>query len=102
MNLVWQAAARSPASYSVFVHLIDDTGRIAGQSDALPAGDRPTNQWLPGEVIVDAHNLTAPSGTYRLFAGMYDPVTGLRLPARDAQGLPLPGDEVPLGEVVLP
>jgi len=102
VSLVWQAAALIPVSYSVFVHLVDDAGQIAGQSDALPAGDRPTNQWLPGEVVVDVHNLTAPGGKYKLFAGMYDPITGLRLPASDAQGLPLPGNAVPLGEVTLP
>jgi hypothetical protein len=58
---------------------------------------------MAGEVILDEHSLPVPdaTGTYRLLAGMYDPLTGQRLPARDASGQRIPDDAVPLGDVEL-
>jgi hypothetical protein len=65
------------------VHLVDENGQIAAQSDGEPAGwTRPTTGWLPGEIIIDAHTLSlanVPAGSYQLNIGLYDPVTGVRL-----------------------
>ena len=127
VTLVWQALPRNPAgtsqpadtSYQVFVHLVDENGQIVAQSDAVPSVGTPlaspaeftpypTERWVPGEVVIDVHTLQwpkeiasgAPQGAqvYRLVAGMYDPVSGRRLPARDLNGQAIPEDAIPLGE----
>jgi len=86
VTLVWRATATPDQSYSAFVHLSDDAGRIWSQSDSVPANwTRPTTGWLAGEYVVDAHTLTLPgdltSGAYRLFVGMYNPQSAARVPA---------------------
>ena len=56
-------------------------------------------------MVTDAHLLTLPpnaAGTYRLVAGMYDPLTGARLPVSDAAGQPVSDGAAPLGQVQLP
>ena len=103
VTLVWQAAAPPQGAYTVFVHLMDDAGKIVAQSDAQPAAGYATDRWLPGEVVIDTHTLQSPSsGRYRLLVGMYDPVSGQRLPAQDEAGQPLPEQAIPLGEVNIP
>jgi 4-amino-4-deoxy-L-arabinose transferase-like glycosyltransferase len=104
LTLYWQAAQRVSTGYKVFVHLVDDSGRIVAQSDAVPAGSRaPTESWLAGEVVTDRHKLDAPpAGHYRLLVGLYDPVTGQRPPVYDAAGGPVPEDAIPLADVDLP
>ena len=113
VTLVWQSTAAVATSQTVFVHLLDEDGKIVAQSDALPnAGDPnisyPTDRWAPGEVVTDVHVLALPPATgaqqparYRLVAGMYDPLTNTRLPARDEGGLAIRDDAVPLGDVEL-
>ncbi len=103
--LVWQALRPPDADYVVFVHLLDDTGQLVAQSDATPAGDDATRRWIADEVVTDEHMLTLPAdaaGTYRLVAGMYDPLTGTRLPVSDAAGQPILDGAAPLGQVPLP
>ena len=84
LSLVWQAKADTADSYRVFVHLRDAGGVPVAQSDSLPANwQRPTTGWVPGEYIVDPHDLTLPPGTpagdYSLVAGLYKPSDGSRL-----------------------
>lgn len=84
LPLVWRAGAEMPESYHVFVHLVDENGAILAQSDAVPANwTRPTTGWLPGEYVVDPHELNwpedLPGGPLRLRVGLYDPDTGVRL-----------------------
>ena len=83
LQLIWQADAETAVSYRVFVHLLDETGQLVAQSDGEPANwSRPTTGWLPGEIILDEHNLpleNVPSGSYQLHIGLYDPDTGIRL-----------------------
>jgi hypothetical protein len=85
--LYWRALARMDTPYTVFVHLVDENGRIWAQADGEPAGgDIPTTAWLPGEVIADAYQLepppSLPAGEYTLIAGVYDKPTGARLAVR--------------------
>lgn len=104
LTLYWQAGQRIAGDYKVFVHLVDESGRIAAQADAIPGGgSAPTDGWLPGEVVADRHVVAAPGpGHYRLLAGLYDPGSGERLPARDAAGRPFPENAIPIGDVALP
>ncbi len=64
-------------SYTGFVHLLDQDGRIVAQDDQVPQqGRRPTNTWLSGEVVEDNYELRLPAdlapGRYRLVVGLYD------------------------------
>ena len=62
VRLVWQCVAALPQHYRVFVHLLNAQGQLVAQSDAEPAGwTRPTTGWLPGEFVVDAHQLQLPA-----------------------------------------
>lgn len=84
VELVWRADAAAETSYTVFVQLLDASGSVIAQSDALPAGgSRPTTGWRPGEYILDAHTLTPndryASGSGTLIAGLYDSATNTRL-----------------------
>jgi 4-amino-4-deoxy-L-arabinose transferase-like glycosyltransferase len=85
LTLAWAAEAPVEHDYTVFVHLVNDSGEIRGQDDAPPGGGfYPTSFWTPGETVVDRHSLSlpadAPAGTYRLRVGLYRPETGERLP----------------------
>ena len=98
LTLVWQGLAEMDTSYHVFVHLVDETGRILAQADGQPAGwTRPTTGWAAGEYVSDTHLLvlpgTLPAGGLALRVGVYDPDTGQRLltPAGEEYvTLPLP------------
>jgi hypothetical protein len=84
VTLYWQARAETARSYKVFVHLLDEGGRIVAQADAFPAGGkRPTTGWLAGEVVADRYALALPgdlkAGSYRLATGLYDPEYNLRV-----------------------
>jgi hypothetical protein len=86
LDLYWQAQARPEISYTVFAQMLGPDGTVHAQVDALPQdGGYPTTWWLPGEVVVDSLTLQlppdAPRGTaYRTIVGLYDPLTGARLP----------------------
>ena len=103
VTLVWQAAVAPQGAYTVFVHLVDDAGKIVAQSDAPPAAGYATDRWLPGEVVVDSHTLHPQvSGRYQLLVGMYDPVSGQRLTAQTETGQSMPEQAIPLGKMVIP
>jgi hypothetical protein len=79
LTLYWQALAPLDQSWTVFVHLLDEQGKIVSQQDQIPgAGQFPTTSWLPQEYLVDFYNLLIPAGTppgqevYRLEIGLYD------------------------------
>ncbi|WP_374689263.1 hypothetical protein [Promineifilum sp.] len=86
LPLLWRAESETPVGYHVFVHLVDETGAIVAQSDAVPGEwTRPTTGWLPGEYVLDVHTLalpeTLPAGLLTLRIGLYDPDSGERLMA---------------------
>ena len=82
-RLWWKAAERPTRDYSVFVQLLGPDGLVA-QYDSQPrAGSYPTSWWDQGETVEDRFRLVIPDqarpGAYRLIAGMYDPISSLRL-----------------------
>lgn len=104
LTLYWQCLEEMEASYTVFVHLLDEEGHLRGQRDALPCDGRlPTDLWVRGEVVEDSHEVPvapdAQSGRYTIAIGMYDAGTGVRLPAFDELGARVPDDRVLLGGV---
>ncbi|MCP5101137.1 MAG: YfhO family protein, partial [Chloroflexi bacterium] len=99
VSVVWQSKKELHENYRVFVHLLDETGSIVAQSDAIPANwTRPTTGWQPDEFIIDTHLLetptTLPAGKYTIQAGMYLP-TGTRLTTPDGS------DAIPLQTFML-
>jgi len=106
LELVWHALAPSDMPEQVvFAHLRRGDVLVA-QHDGPPAnGQRPTVGWREGEYVIDQRviDLTGqPAGSYALYVGLYDPVTGVRMPAYDHEAA-LASDEVYLGEIeVLP
>ena len=102
--LLWQPDDRLTEDYHVFLHLLDGDGKLVAQHDGVPSnGERSTWTWRGAEVIQDVHVVfTDPglsSGTYSLFAGMYDLLTGVRLPAKNATGERLSEDRIPLESI---
>lgn len=61
LTLYWSSLARTGTDYTIFVHLVDSTGRIAAQKDAQPYDGRyPTSAWEPGEWIVERYEFVLP------------------------------------------
>ena len=110
VDLVWQPSARIDGNYKAFIHLLDSSGTIIAQSDAIPGGDNVTNRWQAGEVILDRHILTLPPEvassdnvqSYQLVAGLYDSIGMQRLSARTPAGVDVSDGRVPLGPLSLP
>ncbi len=109
LTLYWKTTEPVEGSYKVFVHLLgtvynaDQQNFLWGQQDVEPLrGEPPLRAWLPGQVMADLYQLPvqpdAPPGPYRIEIGLYDPLSGERLPAYDEAGNPL-GDSLVLDRV---
>jgi hypothetical protein len=101
VTLYWKCLQPVATSYNVFFHVLDSDGRLLVQNDSLPAaGLSPTNGWLPGQIITDPHPLgfdppgSMPAG-YRVAVGLYELVSGQRLPVTTSAGTPA-GDSITL------
>jgi len=84
VSLLWTARQPLMNDYTVFVHLVDETGQIRAQHDSQPQyGSSPTSTWWSGDVVEDIHGLLLPADltpdNYNLLVGLYDPVTRERL-----------------------
>jgi hypothetical protein len=106
LDLYWQVTGKLDRDYRVFVHLLDGEGRLVGQGDGPPeAGFYPTSQWAPGLILRDTHEIDmetgVPTGSYRIYVGLYDPDTGTRLSVLDGAGHPV-GDGAALPAVIIP
>ena len=90
LTLHWQALAPMDDRYKIFLHLVGAGGAsdIQAQTDAYP--HLPTTGWVPGEYLSDGLMLDLPGdlppGPYSLLLGLYDEMTGVRLPVYDAGG----------------
>ncbi|MEO0565471.1 MAG: hypothetical protein AAF125_25410, partial [Chloroflexota bacterium] len=106
VGLAWQVEEQPTRYYNTFLQLLtlDDGARVAGL-DAQPHSDRPTIEWgVPdmiyvGDILALAVPVGVKPGRYRLVNGYYDTETAERLTAYGADGSPLPGDFLALGEV---
>ena len=95
LTLYWQGAQHMAADYKLFVHLFDaTTGVMAAQYDAMPREwSYPTSYWPPGKLIDDKVLVSLDgigNGRYYLAVGLYNPLSGERLPVIDAAGQPIP------------
>jgi hypothetical protein len=92
--------------YSLFVHLYGDPtpyegGPLWSQVDDPICASYPTSSWRSNEIIVQAFDLSIPDdvppGRYIIVAGLYDALTGTRLPITAPS--PNPWNHVVLREV---
>ncbi len=100
VTLCWESLAPVSEDYTVFVHAYDDAGALLGTGDAPPMQQAfPTRLWQPGDRVRDRHTLTLDQAgdVQQLVIGLYDPQSGLRLPAVEADTR-LPNDAVTVWE----
>ena len=91
LELRWQSIRPVQQDYHVFVHLLDSRGEKVAQRDGQPVQwMRPISTWQPGEEILDHYGFLMPldaiPGDYTIAVGLYDPVTGQRLPVSAGAG----------------
>lgn len=84
LSFYWQGLATMDRDYTMFAHVLDESGKIIAQSDHQPqTGNYPTSIWGVGEQVRDDFTLTIPSdvavGKYKIEVGWYDLNTGERL-----------------------
>ena len=98
----WRVLAPTTKPLNVFVHLGPPEAPPLAGADAAPCGHwYGTDEWHAQEIIEHSMQLALPAGLapgeYPIFAGVYDWVSGERLPVAQANG-PEP-DRVWLGSV---
>lgn len=91
ITLHWRAVASPAVRYTSFVHLTrPDVPLLAGVDVEPCQGWYPTNEWHPGEIAEYRLDLPLPPdllpGKYELAVGMYDWITGARLPLSRGEG----------------
>ncbi len=109
LTLGWEALTPPAEDVVRFVHLVDtETGEILAQVDGHPRRNSyPFSQWSEGEFVTETVWLT-PSAempdSVALAIGLYSTATPelARLSAVDADGSPLPNDQLILDELALP
>lgn len=113
LTLYWQAQAPIEQRYKVFTHFLGETYNadsgnfLWGQQDNEPVNfSRPTPSWRMGEVIIDPYAIAipanAPAGRYQVQIGLYEPVSGARLPLLGVDGITPAGDHLTLTTLHLP
>ncbi|HEX9923413.1 MAG TPA: hypothetical protein VGD99_12215, partial [Anaerolineae bacterium] len=106
LALYWQSSERPiETDYTVFTQLLGPDGQVWAQWDNPPqAGRYPTSAWIAQDRVVDRYRLElrpgAPPGEYRLLVGMYDPVSGDRLPVT-VNSRPQPDGAIELSRLML-
>lgn len=101
LTVYWQAMERPPQIYAVFNHLRLPDNTSLWHGDSWPQGGLYTTEhWRKNEVVAEAYTIVipedAPPGTYPLYTGVYNPITGERLPAVTPRGERLLNDELVL------
>jgi len=94
VTLYWRALQPVDKQYSVFLHVVGETGRVA-QNDTMHPGGIPTRSWRADQFVRDEHPVVIPSqtppGLYRFLVGLYQHGTMIRLATtegRDFVALP--------------
>lgn len=74
LTFYWQAEARFKTNYTIFTHLLGPDETVLINADHAPP--KPTQGWVPGEIITDAVTLTIPAGLppgdYAVEVGLYN------------------------------
>ncbi len=85
LRLFWETGEGVSNNWITYVHMHDNGGERVAQFDGPPiAGLQPTSQWHDNALYIDRRRLDLPKdlepGEYLLRIGMYDRVSGERLP----------------------
>jgi hypothetical protein len=96
LTLYWQAQQNINDNYLVFVHLADAQENVLAQATGVPVnGSRLTMSWRANEVLIDNRLLVigpdVSPGQYNLWAGFFEPDSGIRLPVSGAAADPANG-----------
>jgi hypothetical protein len=92
VHLVWEARATPPRDFTIFIHLVDASGRLLAQADGYSLGGLlPVNRWRPGDRVTDNRRLPAVPGATAALVGMYDRAD----PARRAEATSASGERLP-------
>ncbi len=87
LTLFWEVQGAPDQPVQLFVHLEDERGYRWSQLESFAY---PSEQWTPGETIIQRVELPAPAGippgNYRLRVGLFNAESGARLPRLDGQG----------------
>ena len=107
IDLQWRALAQPAHDYTVFAHLDNAAGvTVAAYDLPLTDGYYPSGLWEAGERVAHFHRLpmlaALPEGVYTLRIGLYEPVSGARLPVVDAAGVAQPDGAAALGAIEAP
>jgi hypothetical protein len=101
VTLYWEALAPADRDYTVFVHLVGEQNLLVAQRDTFPGlGLLSTARLEPGYRWADRYVIQVPETTYtpdvtQVEVGLYDPVSGERLPATTGS------DNVRFGQVAV-
>ena len=100
LTLYWRSSRPVATDYTVFAHLLSGGAKQAQKDGPACAGACPTTAWTPGGLIEDTRFIPVPPGvamdSLEVLVGLYDPQSGVRLPATDPQGARLPDDAIRL------
>jgi hypothetical protein len=91
LSLLWDIKQPPEDDLSAFVHLYGPGGELVHQVDGYPiAGMAPFWLWPEGQTLLDNRTLVLPPdvdpAAYSVGVGLYDPLTGERLPAIGPDG----------------
>jgi len=104
VELRWACSQPLEVDATVFVHVIDDAGRMVAQDDRYPLlGLWPLRYCRVGDTVADLRRVRVPRGlpvgSYTVLVGVYDRTTGKRLTALDPRGRLFSDDAVPIGYI---
>lgn len=93
LRVRWAGSGPATTNYTVFAHLLNDSGGLLAQHDKAPLdGAYPTQFWGEGEVISDEHVFEiaadAAAGASSVLLGFYRPADNVRLLRTDGGDLP--------------
>jgi hypothetical protein len=99
LALYWLTDQPLEQDHNIFIHLLDANGDLLAQADGPPYdGLYPFSHWLPHQIITDVRSigsrLEQPARLSTIAIGIYDPATGVRLMATDANDDPLPNNSL--------
>ena len=85
LSFAWEARQNITEDYRLFLHVVDENGEIVTQGDNRPIPYLITYNWMLGYPLSSELFLTMPSesGTYEIYAGLYNSVGRLTVDAPD-------------------
>jgi hypothetical protein len=94
MNILWETLKNPETDYKVFIHLLNSSGEIVRQYDAIPCNWQcPTSHWQAGDTVLDTATISLQglvADEYHLAIGLYHLVTQERLAVQGPENEPYP------------